>query len=131
MQLAEALEHSDPKVLVETVEVEKEGVCIRYCPLENAQGTLALTSPPFSLQSLTNDETSGNGEDVNAKLIVCTRLISMSVWMGTVSVCVCVPVPEFCVCVCVYFLTGIKKSVCVMICDGTNLSIAIFLAQLM
>ncbi|XP_076443203.1 putative pyridoxal-dependent decarboxylase domain-containing protein 2 [Babylonia areolata] len=35
--LQEALESSDPKVVVEIVEVEKEGVCIRFSPLETAQ----------------------------------------------------------------------------------------------
>ena len=40
VQLAEALQHSDPKVPVDTVEVQKVGVCIRYCPLESAQGTI-------------------------------------------------------------------------------------------
>ncbi|XP_076459131.1 putative pyridoxal-dependent decarboxylase domain-containing protein 2 [Babylonia areolata] len=35
--LAESLQHSDPQVPVEAVEVEKEGVCVRYCPLETAQ----------------------------------------------------------------------------------------------
>ncbi|KAK7492827.1 hypothetical protein BaRGS_00015965 [Batillaria attramentaria] len=34
--LAEALQASDPKVSIETVEVEREGVCIRYCPIESA-----------------------------------------------------------------------------------------------
>ncbi|KAL8593256.1 hypothetical protein ACOMHN_009910 [Nucella lapillus] len=35
--LLEALETSDPRVVVETVEVEKEGVCLRFSPLETAQ----------------------------------------------------------------------------------------------
>ncbi|KAK7113608.1 hypothetical protein V1264_012864 [Littorina saxatilis] len=35
--LAESMRSSDPKVPVETVDVDKEGLCIRYCPLENAQ----------------------------------------------------------------------------------------------
>lgn len=38
LQLAEALQASDPKVPIETIEVEKEGICIRYCPLENSYG---------------------------------------------------------------------------------------------
>lgn len=41
--LAESLQSTEPNMPIETVEVDREGVCIRYCPLENAQ-TYATTT---------------------------------------------------------------------------------------
>ncbi|XP_025110203.1 putative pyridoxal-dependent decarboxylase domain-containing protein 2 [Pomacea canaliculata] len=54
--LAEALQASDPKVPIETIEVEKEGICIRYCPLENsyAKGTTKEDMEHFIESLLSN-----------------------------------------------------------------------------
>lgn len=38
VQLAESLQSSNPRVPVDLVVVDKEGICIRYAPLETAQG---------------------------------------------------------------------------------------------
>ena len=69
MQLAEALQSSDPKIPVETVEVEKEGVCIRYCPLENAQGMHSLFHLVFLLTLVGDKKKEWGGFPFNASTL--------------------------------------------------------------
>ena len=38
LQLAETLQAENPKVEITAIDVEREGICIRFAPLESAQG---------------------------------------------------------------------------------------------
>lgn len=88
--LAEALQASNPRVPIDLVEVDKEGVCIRYSPLESAQirGTTKEDIEQF-VESLQSNLSVLNATTVQRKkfrTIVTShenlRLIDLDSWAG-------------------------------------------------
>ena len=42
LQLAETLQAENPRVEISAIDVEREGICIRFAPLESAQGRYSV-----------------------------------------------------------------------------------------